>query len=151
MSTETNEFQSYSRVGHGLQIISQELVSDAVDSGRGLIWFDLHHYPLKELKGILHGSWILKVNAVDDPQKHGKAGWHILEVVKHNSLLNHNCHIEDLTWKGILVVTFIAYQQAKLHPLHGCSQSLTMGLEKQKKKKNSVNVWVKKYMLCKAI
>ncbi len=119
MSTETNEkneFQSYSRVGHGLQIISQELVSDAVDSGRGLIWFDLHHYPLKELKGILHGSWILKVNAVDDPQKHGKAGWHILEVVKH----------------------FIAYQQAKLHPLHGCSQSLTMGLEKQKKKKKKV-------------
>lgn len=113
------------------------------------IWFDLHHYSLKELKGILHGSWILKVNAVDDPQKHGKAGWHILEVVKHNSLLNHNCHIEDLTWKGILVVTFIAYQQAKLHPFHGCSQSLTMGLEKQKKK-NSVNVWVKKYMLCKA-
>ena len=71
----------HSRVGHALQFIPQELVSDTVDSGRGLIWFDLHHYPLQELEGILHGSWILKVNAVDDPQKHGEAGWHILEVV----------------------------------------------------------------------
>ncbi|KAJ4921049.1 hypothetical protein JOQ06_021766, partial [Pogonophryne albipinna] len=77
--------------------------------GRGLVWLYLQDNPLEELKGKLHFQRILKIQAINQSKKHRKAASHILQVVEHDGLLDHNCHVEDLLRKGI-PFTFVAYQ-----------------------------------------
>lgn len=116
-----------------LQLVPQDSVSQAMYSSRGLVWSYLHHHSLKKLEGIRHGSWILEIDTVDDAHKHGEAMCHIFNIVKHNGLLHHNCHIRDLMWNGTQFTTFTAYQEAKLQPYMASSRVSIWALMKRKK------------------
>lgn len=98
-----------------LQFVPQDSVSQAMHPSRGLVWLYLHKHSLQKLKRIFHGIWIFQIDTVNDTHKHSKAVCNILDIMKHNGLLNHNRYIQDLVWNGT-TFTFTTYKEEAASP-----------------------------------
>lgn len=111
-----------------LQVISEQFISETMDSCWALVRFNVHDNPLKEFKGVLHVAWVLEVKAVDCTHQHGKACGHIFEVMNDNCLLYHHSHIKDFQRKRIMERAFVSNKQSNLHSFHYHIEGFSMDL-----------------------